>query len=87
MSKLTKIRVVFIHLSSPPQKGLLHLATPQKSSIILFSCLSVRLPYNLNTAFLIPGKVSSCTVVKSNPLHHSMLILALRIQAERWASS
>lgn len=42
VSKLTKkkIQIVFIPLSSPSSKGLLHLAAPQKLGIIFFSYLS-----------------------------------------------
>lgn len=44
--------------------------------------MSIREPYHLNAAFLNPGKVSACKVVENNPLDHSMLILALQVEAE-----
>lgn len=48
--------------------------------------MSIRESYNLNAAFLNPGKVSAYKVVE-NSLDHSMLILALQIEAEQWVSS
>lgn len=63
----------FIHLSSPSQKDLCHVAAPKKLSIFL-----VTWALQPNAAFLHPGKVRSCTAVKNNTLHHSVLILALQ---------
>lgn len=49
--------------------------------------MSIREPYNLSAAFLNLGKVSAYEVVENNSLDHSMLILALQIEAEQWVSS